>query len=118
MSELRLEIKDISGFKMVQKANDGYMYQSKSMGLVVIQSISIELDCKVWIHTSYSRRSRIPSYNDTTFIKRQFIGNDKKAIAVYPSSDEHVNIHNYCLHLWHCLDDDGLPDFTQGMGTI
>lgn len=115
---MTLEKKDINGFECVSEAMDGYMYQNQSSGLKVIQSIAYEQDLKRWIHTSYSRRSRMPTYKDTQFIKKWFIGEDKKAIMVFPKKIEHVNIHEFCLHLWTCLEADPLPDFTQGSGSI
>ena len=113
-----MEIRDILGFDIVQGGLDGYMYRSKSRGLIVIQSWAKEMDGKVWMHTSYSRVSRLPTYQETGFIKDNFIGPDVKAIMIFPKKAEHVNIHPYCLHLWSCENDDGLPDFTQGIGSI
>ena len=110
--------KSVPGFSVITEKLDGFMYKSKSKGLTVIQSEAIELDNKKWLHTSYSRRNRTPTYEDTKFIKDNFIGKDKKSIMVFPSESEHVNYHPYCLHLWTCLGSDVLPDFTQGMGTI
>lgn len=87
-------------------------------GMTINRSISREKDGKLWIHVSFSRRSRIPDYDDITRVKRDFIGDDKKAVMVFPALSEHVNIHPYCLHLWNCVDEDPLPDFTQGTGSI
>ena len=108
----------VQGFDIVMEKIDGITYKSKSRGLIVIQSVSIELDGKEWMHTSYSRKNRMPTYEDTIFIKENFIGNDIKAIMVFPKKEEHVNIHEYCLHLWSCNNCDPLPDFTQGTGSI
>jgi len=115
---IRAERKIVPGFRLTRKLEDGCSYYSDSRGIVVIQSASKELDGKLWLHTSYSRKNRIPTYQDTQFIKKHFIGDDKKAISVYPKKSEHVNIMPYCLHLWTCLDADPLPDFTQGSGSI
>lgn len=79
--------------------------------LMVIISGNTERDRKRWIHVSYSRPTRTPSYWDTVRVKRDFIGDDHKAISVHPAKSEHVSIHPFCLHLWHCVDGDGLPDF-------
>lgn len=113
-----LGIRNIIGFELIQQKIDGFMYRSKSRGLVVIQSMGQELDGKIWMHTSYSRKSRTPTYQDTVFIKENFISGDVKAIMIFPKKSEHVNIHPYCLHLWSCENNDGLPDFTQGTGSI
>lgn len=85
--------------------------------LMVLWSARREADGKRWIHVSYSRPSKDPSWEDTCEVKRTFIGKDRKAISVMPAEAEYVNIHPHCLHLWACLDGDGLPDF-RVMGMI
>lgn len=113
---------------------DGAKYRrvDKTRGaLQVIVSSSREDDGRRWLHVSASRvwlvRNRLgaflaeqalPSYEDLKLVKREFVGEDKRAIQVFPPSAEHVNIHPCVLHLWHCVDGDGLPDFTQGSGSI
>ena len=42
---------------------------------------------------------------------------DKKAVFVLPEKEKHVNIHNYCLHLFYSAANP-LPDFTGGSGSI
>ena len=85
--------------------------------LRVIQEIETH-DGKEWLHTSMSRPDRIPSYQDITAVKDQFIGSARKAIIVLPSREEHVNIHPFCLHLYSCLQEDGLPDFRRQGGGL
>ncbi len=72
---------------------------------------------KTWLHVSMSRQKRLPSYEDMTDVKALFIGRDRQALQIFPPASKHVNIHNYCLHLWCALEGDGLPDFGQD-GTI
>jgi len=73
----------------------------------------------LWLHVSVSRRKYIPSYADLADVKATFIGPDRQAVQLFPRADRHVNLHEYCLHLWACLDPagDGLPDFGAD-GTI
>ena len=85
--------------------------------LMVIASGMTEADGKRWVHISYSRPTRMPSYDDLCLVKDRFIGADRRAISVHPPRSEHVSLHAWCLHLWHCIDDDGLPDFRHA-GTI
>ena len=73
---------------------------------------------KWWLHASIARPKMMPTYDDLTELKQTFIGKDRKAIMVLPAEAEHVNIHNYCLHLFACLGEDPLPDFTKGSGQI
>lgn len=79
--------------------------------LLVIWSGRIEKDGRRWIHASCSRPSRLPSWEDLREVKDTFIGRDRRALQILPPHTEYVNIHKHVLHLWHCLDDGGLPDF-------
>jgi hypothetical protein len=85
--------------------------------LRVIASIGVENDGKAWLHVSCSFAKGLPEYEDMTAVKRVFIGKDRKAIQVFPAEKEHVNIAEV-LHLYSCLEEDSLPDFTHGTGSI
>jgi hypothetical protein len=102
--------------KVIKEAADGYAYQTLN-GLIVIQSLSVEGDGNMWLHTSFSRKSRMPSYDDMAMVKRLFIGDDKKAIMVFPEKKHYVNIHKYCLHFFTPVYHDPLPEFSRD-GTI
>lgn len=104
-----------AGFTMVSKLDDGMSFRKGSLS--VIYSISKELDGKEWLHVSLARPNKYPPYEEIKYVKNIFIGNSK-AIMVFPEAREHVNIHNYCMHLFTCLDDDALPDFTRGTGFL
>lgn len=84
--------------------------------LKVLVSESVEADERVWLHVSFSRPTRLPTWSDLRRVKDAFIGKDKKAIQVFPAEREYVNIHPYVLHLFHCLEGDALPDFRRGTG--
>jgi len=64
----------------------------------------------LWLHISFSRQNRIPSYEELQLVKENFIGSDKKAIMVLPGREHYVNQHRYCLHLWYSKDNP-IPDF-------
>lgn len=81
--------------------------------LMVIVSGRTEADGRRWIHVSFSHPNRSPTWETTVLVKKAFLG-DRKALQVLPPEAEYVNIHPYCLHLWCCLDGDGLPDFRVG----
>ena len=63
-----------------------------------------------WLHVSFSRQNRIPDYNEIQLVRKNFIGEDKKAIMVFPSADHYVNQHKNSLHLWYSKDNP-IPDF-------
>lgn len=77
--------------------------------------VSIDLyDGEPWLHVSVSDRRRIPSYNLLTYVKRNWIGEDLRAIMVLPEQSKHVNIHPRCLHLFAFLGqgEHPLPEFS------
>lgn len=99
------------------KAAAEYMRAWEHNGLFIIASAGEYDDGKEWLHVSVSRKSRVPSYDELTRIKRDFIGEDKKAVLVLPEKENHVNIHDYCLHLFYSASNP-LPEFSAGLGTI
>lgn len=107
-----------AGWQIAQEGADGTSYINKSQGIFAILSVSVEQDGKTWLHLSVSRSSRLPSYDDLLWCKSIFIGDKRKAVQVFPPKSEHINIHPYVLHLWACLAEDPLPDFTHGSGSI
>jgi hypothetical protein len=104
-------------WSLVGRSEDGAQYRSLR-GLVVIVSAAVELDGKAWLHVSMSRRDRLPSYDDMKAVKDVFMGRERTALQVFAPSSKHVNIHDFCLHLWACLDGDATPDFTRGSGSL
>ena len=88
----------------------------KFNGLVVLAGVGL-WEGKRWLHVSCSHKNKMPSWKELKEVKEKFIG-DRKAIQIFPIKSEYVNIMPNCLHLWACLDDDGLPDFTKGIGSI
>ena len=85
-------------------------------GVVVMASVA-RYDNTEWLHISFSRKNRMPDYKDIQLVKSNFIGADKKAIMVFPEQKNHVNICEYCLHLFYSADNP-LPDFSGGTGSI
>lgn len=112
------KIKKPPGWELYVKRSDGMMWVNRSRQLSVIESTNREKDGKNWRHLSIAHPRRMPTYDELTYLKRHWAGEDAKAIMVFPAKAEHVNIHPNCLHLFVCLDGDPLPDFTQGTGSI
>lgn len=86
--------------------------------LRVIASVNLQKDNKTWLHVSMTRHAELPSYEDMVKVKRLFIGDHVTAYQVFPPADRHVNHHEYCLHLWHCVDGPVTPDFRLADGMI
>ena len=71
-----------------------------------------------WLHVSFSRRNKCPSYADASDVKALFVGRGRKAIMVLPAESEHVNLHPFCLHWYSPLGRDPLPDFRRVRGGV
>lgn len=106
------------GWVVASTTPDGAAYVNRREGISVIVSVQRELDERRWLHVSVARANRMPTYDDLAFVKRTWIGADRKAVMVFAPASEHVNIHPFALHLWHCVDGDPLPDFTHGGSTL
>lgn len=109
--------KAIDIYKTMGPASVEYMKAWTFNGMIIIASAAEYSDGNEWLHVSVSRKSRLPTYDELTRIKRDFIGDDKKAVFVLPEKKNHVNIHEYCLQLFYS-ENNPLPEFSAGMGTI
>lgn len=117
ISETKFFPKPNAIFKEVKKFSNDYWKGWGFNGLFVVASAAIMQDGKEWLHISFSRKSKMPTYADLQLVKREFIGNDKKAIMVFPKEENYVNIHPNCLHLWYSAENP-IPEFSEGKGTI
>jgi hypothetical protein len=103
-------------WRVLDAFGDGYRYLTRD-GLRVIASTG-EYDGREWMHVSMSRADRLPSYEDMKHVKEVIVGNDRWAAQLFPPIDQHVNIHQFCLHLWFPLTGSlPWPNFGEG-GTI
>jgi hypothetical protein len=70
-----------------------------------------------WLHASISRPEMMPLYSDLTAL-HSAVWPEGYAYQVFAPPSQHVNIHNYALHLWGRPDGAPvLPEFGI-MGTI
>lgn len=58
-----------------------------------------------WDHVSVSTDGRTPHWNEMDRIKRMFFRDDEMAVQIHPPVMQHVNMHDYVLHLWRCQDE-------------
>lgn len=57
-----------------------------------------------WDHVSVSLKKRLPTYKEMRFIKNLFFRADETALEYHVPETDHINIHDYCLHLWRPHD--------------
>lgn len=73
------------------------------VGAVIVSEA--ELDGGIgWLHASISFIDRDPSYDELKALKLGTFGPRRYAYQVFPSAEEHVNIHAHALHLWGRVD--------------
>lgn len=53
-----------------------------------------------WEHVSVSRKNRCPNWPEMDYIKRVFFRDDECAIQYHVPRQDHISIHDNCLHLW------------------
>ncbi len=54
-----------------------------------------------WDHASVSvGGSRTPNWREMCFVKDLFWREDEVVMQLHVAKDDHVNRHEYCLHLW------------------
>jgi hypothetical protein len=100
------------------QSDDGRRYYSPLLQLMVILTARREQDGRRWLHLSCSHQRRTPTWVELREVKDIFFGPDRYAYQVLPPASHYVNINARVLHLWHCLDEDPLPDFTCGSGSL
>jgi len=82
----------------------GHLFEHKLTELRVIRSFSTIKGGEKWVHISVSRPDRLPSWEELTKVKNEFLGEDVEAYQVLPRKEDYVNTHRYCLHLWMPAD--------------
>ena len=64
------------------------------------------LDGPAWEHVSVSTAGRCPTWDEMDIVKRLFWRDDECVIQFHPPRSEHINEHEYCLHLWRPIGVD------------
>ena len=89
---------ELPGYEKGNHRNGAFSFPD---GLFIIVS-----DGMGWEHVSVSRKSRMPSYEDLTRAKEIFWDEEDCAMQLFVPKSQHINCHQYCLHLWRPLEDD------------
>ena len=53
-----------------------------------------------WDHVSVSTPLRCPNWAEMEQIKRLFFKEDEVAMQLHVKPDNHISVHNFCLHIW------------------
>lgn len=52
------------------------------------------------LHLSLSYPDHLPTWEDITAVRDAFYPRDVDAAMLLPRSEDYVNLHSYCMHLW------------------
>lgn len=117
MSDWRLARALHPKWSMIDRFGDGARFR-RTNGLTLIVCSDVYDDGKRWVHLSVAHRHRMPKWRELVEVRDWILGPQAKAIQVLAPASQHVNINQYCLHLFCCVDGDPLPDFTMGTGSL
>lgn len=94
-----------------QFGQDGWAFDDLGGdGSIIITCADWE-DGHDWAHASIARPDRMPTYADLKLLHAA-VFDGRFAYQVFAPPSEHVNIHEYALHLWGRLDGvNVLPNF-------
>lgn len=53
-----------------------------------------------WEHVSMSLETRTPTWEEMSLVKGLFWTQDDLVVQYHPPTNEYVNNHPFCLHLW------------------
>lgn len=81
---------------------DGFHYVNPPESVIISGTIR---DGKKWVHLSYSRKDRYPTWPELLRIRDCFIGPDKVCIQKVPNSIRRRD-DIFDLHIWYCIDED------------
>lgn len=84
-------------------------------GTVSVLVSAASFDGVEWIHASLARHDRtIPGYSELTLLHKAAFG-DGWAYQLFAPRNDHVNIHEFALHIWGRADGaPALPNFGAG----
>jgi hypothetical protein len=116
--EIELRFSSHQGWSTVEIAGNGGRFLSPT-GMRTICSVDEELDGDYWIHVSCSYTDRVPTYAEMKEAHEVLIGDERTSYQLFVPKKDHINCHEYCLHLWAKYDGGAVtPDFTRGEGAI
>jgi hypothetical protein len=59
-----------------------------------------------WDHVSVSCRTRCPTWDEMEMVKKLFFKPDETCMQLHVPETDHINNHQFCLHLWRPQSDE------------
>jgi hypothetical protein len=78
--------------------------------MIIVSSDGYDPIVRGWEHVSVSLTNRAPNWREMSFVKDLFWDENETVVQFHPRSDQYVNYHPHCLHLWkNCKFEFVLP---------
>lgn len=78
-------------------------YGDMNNGILIVRDRGLHIQFSNgmdWDHVSVSRKKRMPSYEDMCWVKNLFWSTDMCVMELHVPKKDHLNYHQFCLHLW------------------
>lgn len=86
-----------------------YLEPVKRDPLKLIATIEPYDNAGHWLHLSVSRQARMPDWGDLVMARDAMGYREWLFVQILAPRSAWLNVHQYCLHLWHRLDTDTIP---------
>ena len=97
--ELELHRVLLAGYPIGDRTNGCLQIKRRGLGMIFS-------DGDGWEHVSVSRQSRVPSYEDMDWVKRQFWSDDQCVMQLHVPRSDHINCNEFVLHLWRPIGQE------------
>ena len=92
-------------------ANGAFFIPYKDIGLRIVASDGYgwedsDLPGHPWEHVSVSLENRCPKWDEMDYVKNIFWRDDETVMQFHVPRDQHINHHDFCLHLWKPIGVD------------
>jgi len=98
-----IDLRELDGFRIIGTRTPGdategaFAIPSPLDGVLLRIIASTGLG---WDHVSVSRAYSCPAWGEMEAVKRMFFQPTEVAMQLHVATDNHINVHPYCLHLW------------------
>ena len=87
--------------------NGAFMVKSLKIKRPLVVVIS---DTLGWEHASVSLADRSPTWQEMAYIKSLCWDETDLVVQLHPPTEQHINNHPYCLHLWRKTNSNDFCD--------
>ena len=75
-------------------------YEGAILNVIASDGLEWMMPGPAWEHVSVSLQARCPTWREMCFVKNLFWCDDETVVQLHVPKADHVNCHEYCLHLW------------------